>query len=129
MIKIYIKKQSNYPIRAATVKRQLRVFLEKEGLVSDFSVSISFVGEEVMKDISRKHLGEEDSIHSVLSFTESETRGEFKYPKDLLTPLGEIVVCYPEAAREANDEGKLIDEKVIELVKHGAEHLLGKHHD
>ncbi len=129
MISVYVKKQSNYPVNATTIKRELRTFLESKGLVSNFSVSISIIGEKAMKNVSKKFLREKDTVHNVLSFPESEVRGDFEYPSSLPLPLGEIIVCYPEALEEAKKEGKLIDAKVNELVKHGALHLLGEHHN
>jgi rRNA maturation RNase YbeY len=128
MIHVYVKKQSNHPVKVTVVKKTLREFLQKQGLVSDFSVNVSFVGEKAMKDVSKNFLGERDSLHSVLSFPESEVRGNFEYPSKLPLPLGEIVICYTEAVEEAKNEGKLIDTKIIELIKHGATHLLGEHH-
>lgn len=128
MIKVFIKKQGAYAINVSLVKRELKSFLEGKGLVSDFTVFVSFVGEKAMQDLAKKYLGE-NSVHNVLSFPENELRGEFAYPKDQTLPLGEIVVCYPKIVEEANQEGKLIDNKALELVKHGALHLLGEHHE
>ena len=129
MIKILVKKQSNYPVNSSAVKKELNAFLIEKGLVSDFTVSVSFVGEKAMRDIAKKFLGEKNSIHNVLSFPEAEVKGEFAYPSSVSLPLGEIVVCFPKVVEEANKEGKLIDLKVTELVKHGALHLLGEHHE
>jgi len=42
--------------------------------------------------------------------------------------LGDIVVSYPQAVKEATEENKLVDDKIVELVLHGLEHLLGNHH-
>ena len=127
MIKIFVKKQGNFAVNVSKVKKELTSFLESKGLVSDFSVTVAIVGEKVMKDISVKFLGDA-SVHNVLSFTESEVKGEFLYPKDETLPLGEIILCYPKIVEEANKEGKLIDTKALELVKHAALHLLGEHH-
>src|SRR3990172_9546428 len=121
MIRVYVKKQSKFAVNAPMIKKELTNFLEGK-------VFVSFVGEKVMKSIASKYLGE-SSVHNVLSFPESELRGEFKYPKNETSTLGEIVICYPEILKEANDEGKLIDNKAIELVKHGALHLMGEHHE
>lgn len=129
MIYVNVKKQSNYPVKISTIKKELREFLEKKGLVSDFSVNVSIVGENAMADMAKKFLGENNSLHNVLSFPESEVRGDFEYPANTPLPLGEIVICYPKAVEEANKEGVLIEEKIIDLVKHGAGHLLGEHHD
>lgn len=129
MIKIYVKKQSNYPVDTPQLKKTLRQFLEKEGIVSDSLVNIWIVGRQKMLEIAEEYLDEEDVIHNVLSFPASETTGDFVYPPEEYLYLGEIIVCYPKAFEEAKEEEKRIDEKVQELVNHGALHLMGKHHD
>ena len=128
MIKIYVKKQSNYPVKATVLKDKLRRFLEQKGIVSDSVVNISLVSEKKMLQLSYKFLNEKDKLHNVLSFPGSETKREFVYPDDVIQ-LGEIVVCYPVAFEEAKKGGILIEDKVYELVEHGARHLLGEHHD
>jgi len=77
------------------------------------------LGAEYLKD---------GKLHNVLSFTPSEVKTDFAYPPDSLIHLGEIIVCYPAALVEAKKENKLIDEKVYELIEHGALHLMGMHH-
>jgi probable rRNA maturation factor len=129
MIKVNVKKQSSYPIKATVLKNELKKFLEKRGLVSDFTVNVSVVGRKAMSDMSKKFLGENNSLHTVLSFPESEMRGDFEYPPKTDLSLGEIVICYPEVVEEAKEEGKLLEPKIIELIKHGAKHLLGEHHE
>lgn len=128
MIKIYVKKQGNYPVSAPKIKKHLKLLLEKKGIVSDSLVNVSFVGEEKMRKLAKKYL-RESSIHNVLSFPEAEVRGEFVYPQDNIIRLGEIVICYKKVVEEAKKEGKLIDKLVLELVEHAALHLLGEHHD
>ncbi len=129
MIKIYVKKQSNYPVDTTELKKSLRFFLEQEGIVSDSVVNIWIVGKEKMLELAKEYLNEENVLHNVLSFPASETTKEFVYPPDDQLYLGEIIICYPKVFQEAQLEEKRIDEKVQELVKHGALHLLGKHHD
>ena len=128
MIKIYVKKQSNYPVDTPALKRSLRSFLESEGIVSDSLVNIWIVGRKKMLSMAEEYLDEKNVLHNVLSFPASETKEDFVYPPGYLY-LGEIVVCYPKAFEEAKEEEKRIDEKVQELVNHGALHLLGKHHN
>ena len=127
MIKVYVKKQTNYPIKATEIKSNLASFFKKSGIVSDSVVSVALVGEKKMLDIGRKYL-KDNMMHNVLSFTSDEVKGEFVYPPDEKINLGEIIVCYPIAVEEAKAEGKRIDDKVHELVEHGAEHLMGIHH-
>jgi len=129
MIKVYVTKQSHYPISAPKIKKSLSEFFKKEGIVSDAQVSVAIVGEAKMKELAKKYLKEKGVVHDVLSFTESEVGKGFLYPADDTIHLGEIILCYPKIIEEAKEEGKRIDVKTQELVEHSALHLLGKHHE
>ena len=129
MIKVLVKKQSNYPVKAVEVKAMLREFFEKKGISSDAEVSIAFVGKAKMLAIAEEYLNETDKPpHNVLSFVPSEVKDKFIEPPDGIIHLGEIIVCFPVAFEEAKNERRFINEKIYELVEHGALHLLGEHH-
>lgn len=136
MIKVNVKKQSNYPISSTKIRNNLKNFLAGHGIVSDAEVSVVLVGEKKMLEIGKKYL-KDGSLHNVLSFTADEVDSKFVlgeaanfvYPPDGVIRLGEIIVCYPKAFEEAKNENKLIEEKIMELIEHGALHLLGIHHD
>lgn len=127
MIKVSISKQSNYPVSSPWLKKHLRAFLKEKGIVSDAEVSVALVGNEKMLDIAKEYM-KDDKVHNVLSFPAKESKRKFIYPPNGKIKLGEIIVCYPEAVQEAKKEGKLIDNKVLELIKHAATHLMGIHH-
>lgn len=130
MIKVNVKKQSNYPIDTPLLKKRLSEFLEEKGIVSDTEVSVAVVGEKKMKNLAKTYLKEDPpTVHNVLSFPYVESKDKFIFPPDEKIRLGEIVLCYPKLEEEAKEEKKLIDKKAEELVKHGALHLLGVHHD
>ena len=129
MITVHVKKQSNYPVSTPSVKKSLQKFLSDKGIVSDAQVNVAIVGETRMVSLAEKYLDEKGIVHNVLSFPASEVKSEFVNPPDDAIHLGEIIVCFPKARDEANQEGVLIDEKVIQLVNHGALHLLGIHHE
>ncbi len=128
MVRVLVSKQSNYPVKALPIKKKLANFFIKSGIVSDAEVSIAIVGEKKMMEIGRKYL-KDGKLHNVLSFTPAETKGNFVYPPGGSIQLGEIIVCYQEALREAKEENILIDERVYALIEHGAMHLLGIHHE
>jgi len=128
MITVTVSKQSNFPVKSSLVKKRLREFLTKKGLVSDCLVSVAVVGEKEMLKLGKKYL-HDPNLHNVLSFSQSEAERDFKYPPAGKIYLGEIVICYPKVLEEAKLEGKLIDQKAYELVEHGALHLLGFHHE
>ncbi len=128
MIKVNVNKQSSYPVSAPKLKNRLRKFFEGRGIVSDAEVSVAIVGETKMMEVGKRYLKDRE-LHNVLSFTPDEIKGQFIDPPDGIIHLGEIIVCYPKAFDEAKMEGKSIEEKVYELVEHGALHLLGVHHE
>lgn len=126
MIKVFVTKQSNYPVNAVNIKKKLAAFFTKQGIVSSAEVSVAIVGEAKMMNVGAKYL-KDKKLHNVLSFTPTEVK-DFVYPPDGTLHLGEIIVCYPLAVREAGEENVLTDERVYELIEHGALHLLGIHH-
>lgn len=128
MIKVNIYKQGNYPVSALTIRKKLSDFFTKQGIVSDAQVEVDIVGEKKMMSIGRKYL-RDGKLHNVLSFTPDETKEKFVMPPDNKIHLGEIIVCYPVAFGEATKEGRRIEDKVCELIEHGAYHLLGIHHE
>jgi probable rRNA maturation factor len=129
MIKVNVKKQSNFPVSSTKIKKNLKNFLASHGIVSDAEISVALVGENKMLEVGKKYLQDDKSLHNVLSFTADEVDSKFVYPPDGVIRLGEIIVCYPKAFEEAKKESKLIEEKIMELIEHGALHLLGIHHD
>ena len=43
--------------------------------------------------------------------------------------MGEIVISYPTAARQAEEAGHTVDEELAHLLVHGILHLLGYDHE
>lgn len=127
MISVLVKKQSNYPINTKNIKKHLTTLLEQRGVVSDAEVSVALVGRKKMLDLSKQYLNDE-KMHNVLSFPSDEVKETFVFPPNETIHLGEIVVCYPLAVEEAKKEQKLVEDKVLDLIEHGALHLLGVHH-
>lgn len=128
MVKVYVTKAGQYSIKTPKIKAFLRSFFKREGIVSTAFVSVAIVSEKKMQQLGRKYYPNDNKTHNVFSFVENES-GEFKSPTEAGINLGEIVVCYPIAVKEAISEGKLIDKKILELIEHAGEHLLGRHHE
>ncbi len=127
MITVLFTKQSNYPVSSPKIKKVLKDFLIKNGIVSDAELSLALVGEKKMLEVGKKYL-KDKKLHNVLSFTVEEKEKNFVYPPGKIY-LGEIIVCYPLVVEEAKTENKRIEDKMIELVEHGTLHLLGVHHE
>ncbi len=128
MIEVLVSKQANYPVSTPKIKKHLREVFTRGGIVSEATVDVSLVGEKEMLSLGKKYL-RDNKLHNVFSFVPDEIKSGFVYPPDGRIQLGEIIICYPKALAEAKEEGVLIETKVLELVEHGAQHLLGHHHN
>ena len=86
-----------------------------------------------MRELHTQYM-QDPTITDVLSFPQYDpTQLDKNFPllvvNDPITVLGDIVVCFPEAVREARKLGKMVDDQICFLVEHGMLHLLGFHHD
>lgn len=140
MYRILVTRQSRYPADTKRLKEAVKAVLQEHN-VKEAEVSIALVGVRKIRELSRKHLGEDERhpLHEVLSFPSSPNGGplgtspsgagqdEFVQGGGLLQ-LGDIVVCYPEARRMAMKRNRFVDDILQELVEHSTLHLLGIHH-
>ncbi|MEK7188376.1 MAG: rRNA maturation RNase YbeY [Patescibacteria group bacterium] len=128
MIWVSFYKQSNYPVDSKLIKGKVIEVLKKNGLTSDYEVSLAIVGEKLMDKLVKKYFNDNAS-HAVLSFPTSEIKGRFIFPPGSKNYLGEIIISFNQARDSANKTNRRIDEIVSDLAIHGAMHLIGIHHD
>ncbi len=139
MVRVLIAADSKYPINRPKITHAVEAVLRERGISSDVEVSVLVCGARKSRDLAKKYLSD-DSAHDVLSFPLADEGSSKAYPtgrhtvdfttrEDGVLVLGDIVVCYPLAQEEANQDNVLVDTKVGELVSHGMLHLLGVHHD
>lgn len=122
MISVLITSESRYLISREKIRQAIKNLLVSERL-DDVEVSVSIVGARKIHELNIKWR-QIDKETDVLSFPLEEARditGTLR--------LGDIVVCYPVAIKQAQAENKLVDDKINELVEHGLRHLLGQHHE
>lgn len=119
MISVLITSGSRYPFGRRAVRQKTKSFLKKSGL-DDVEISLYVVGARKSQTLNKQYRALDEPA-SVLSFPLDEPRG----PDDILR-LGDIVVCYPMARKQAALEKKMVDEVVWELVEHGLRNLISK---
>jgi probable rRNA maturation factor len=88
-------------------------------------VGVVITGDEEILALNREYAGE-DHATDVLSFSLRE--GEEFVSPDEVNRLGEVVVSYETAQRQAKDGGHEVDEEIAHLLVHGVLHLLGYDH-
>ncbi len=130
MISVLFQTESHFPVKKSVVTEAIIQALLGR-VTSAAEVSVTVVGDRRMRELNAGYR-KKDYTTDVLSFPQhdaSQPMQPFVDAPDGVMRLGDIVVSYPEAVREATEENKLVDEKIVELVLHGLEHLLGNHHE
>jgi len=94
--------------------------LEKKGI--KLGVNITLIDEAGIRELNRNFLGR-DRVTDVLAFPLCSD--DFALPSRSHALLGEIVICYPQAVRQAVEYGQPVDRELALLVIHGILHLLG----
>lgn len=101
------------------IRRAVRAVIDAEGARDDAEVSIVIVDDDEM---TRMHAAyrDERGTTDVLSFP-------FEAPAvaEESAYLGDVVICYPQAKRQAEEEGHAPHDELDLLTVHGMLHLLG----
>ena len=126
MVGIEFSADSRYKINRKKIKLAVERVLEEQRISENVQVSISVVGERKIRDLEKQYFGE-DKVTDVLSFAQNE--GKMLDTSESVWHLGDVVVCYPQAKRQAIKLNRLLDDEVEFLVCHGVLHLLGIHHE
>ncbi len=129
MISVLFQTESHFPVKKSVVTDAIANALAGR-LKSPAEVSVTIMGDRRMRELNNTYR-KLDATTDVLSFPQhdpSQPAAPFVEMPDGIIRLGDIVVSYPEAVTQAREENKLVDDKIVELVLHGLEHLLGNHH-
>lgn len=117
MIEIGISSRFSYPFDKKLLRRRVKKFLQEKG-VGEVELSIAMVGERKMRQLNQD-FRDKNIVSDVLAFPQNERAVE---GGALL--LGDIVVCYPRAQKEAIVLQETIDEAIWDFVEHGLERLV-----
>jgi len=105
-------------------------------------VGLVIADDDTVRDLNKRYRGLDENT-DVLSFSPSH-RGEYYGPDKPLsssddditfvlppgqeTPLGEIIISYPQTTRQAAEAGHSAEREMALLIAHGLLHLLGHDH-
>ena len=119
-------------VSEAWLESVARRVLEAEG-VGAAELSVTVTDDETVRSLNREYAGE-DAVTDVLSFSQREGE-EFAAPPGGVPALGEVIIAYPQALRQAQDRplrqgsGRaVVSVEVARLLIHGILHLLGYDH-
>jgi probable rRNA maturation factor len=123
---LLIRNFTKYNIRKKDLEFAARLVLSEEHFKRDTEISLVFTGEKRIKALNKKYRGI-DRVTDVLSF-EGENDDGFVDPKNDISYLGEIFICYYKAKKQAYQKGQSVQKEIDHLLIHGILHLLGYDH-
>jgi len=110
--------------------------LESEG-IDGSSLSVLITDDVTVRELNRTYRGYDETT-DVLSFglsdlsklaTDDEERGPlFVLPPDEAVQLGEVIISFPAAERQAVEHNRSTDHELAHLLIHGVLHILGHDH-
>jgi len=116
-------------VRAAWLRAIARRVLAAEGVAGPAHLGIVVSDDETVRGLNQRFLGLDEPT-DVLSFGLAGTgEAPFALPPEEAASLGEIVIAYPTALRQAEEAGQAVEAEVARLLVHGLLHLLGHDHE
>ena len=125
VVRVSIAEPFASSVTEARLEGVARRVLEAEG-VGAAELSVTVTDDETVRSLNREYAGE-DAVTDVLSFSQREGE-EFAAPPGGAPLLGEVIIAYPQALRQARERGKSQEAEVARLLVHGILHLLGYDH-
>ena len=113
-------------VEQAALIRLAQRALAAEGVPVSAVLSVVVTDDDSVRELNRRYRSA-DAPTDVLSFGMKEADG-FVTPPGSAAQLGEIVISYPTAARQAAEAGHRVDQELAHLLVHGLLHLLGYDH-
>jgi len=120
---VHIKRRRGLAAIDGGLLRRRAVHLLQLLDLPDSELSILLTGDEEMTDLNREYLGR-DRTTDVLAFSQMEGVGADLHRRI----LGDVVICVPQAERQAARFGGDLMDEVIVLLVHGVLHLIGYEH-
>jgi probable rRNA maturation factor len=132
-INISIKRNMAIAVEKSWLERVALMVLEVEGIGSSTEMGLLITDNRTVQRLNRIYRGENEST-DVLSFqmapdTKEDYEPSFISAPDGIRHLGEVVISYPQAMKQAQERGHGVARELALLVIHGTLHLLGYDHE
>lgn len=125
-VALHVKPAFASEVRRQTLTELARRILRAEAVPTPVELSIVITDDRTVRELNRRFRGLDEPT-DVLSFDLADD-GSFTAPPGSARQLGEIVISYPTAGRQAEAAGRAVAEELAHLVVHGLLHLLGYDH-
>ncbi len=131
-ISIQIEKPFDGLVSRIRLKEAVTLALSHAGINKAVELGLVIASDETVHNLNRKYRGV-DRTTDVLAFALAEADDKiakpFAVPPDKIIHLGEVIISYPQARRQAEEQKHSIERELALLVAHGVLHLLGYDHE
>jgi len=110
------------PVPLEWLERAAVAVLEREDFRADLAMTLLVTGDEAIQALNREYL-DNDAVTDVLSFPAREDD-----PESGELYLGDVVISFLQAQRQADAGGNSVEAELQLLVVHGVLHLCGYDH-
>jgi probable rRNA maturation factor len=113
------------------LRQAVKLTLIHIGLSSPVELGLVIAGDDTVHELNRNYRNV-DSPTDVIAFALSEQGAKhepFIAPPDHVIHLGEVIISYPQAKRQAEEQRHSLERELALLVAHGVLHLLGYDHE
>ncbi len=123
MISVTIHKPFVKLIDKNEIKTTVKMVLSEMQIDPSKAINVVIGDDQLLQELNLAYLGN-DRPTDVLSFEATEIDPASGEPN-----LGDILISYPTAERQANQAGHPVVNEIILLLTHGLLHLVGFDHD
>jgi len=132
-INISIKRNMHLPVEKNWLEKIARRVLEAEKIASSAEMGLLITDSKTIQKLNRIYRGE-DKPTDVLAFemtsdVDKEPELPFVSAPNGIKHLGEVVISYPQAEKQAQEQGHGVTRELALLIVHGILHLLGYDHE
>ena len=130
-VEIFVEEKFRGLVDEGWARRIAQTVLKAEGMAPPYEVSLVFTDSDTVKQLNRDYRGVDEPT-DVLAFYMLPQKGadsSFALPPDGVTRLGEVIISYPQAIKQAKEQGHSTERELALLIVHGILHLLGYDHE
>lgn len=126
IVNLHIDPEYAHQIAGEKLSRAVQAVLQRHEQPTTSEVTLVLTSDRGIQELNKQFRGI-DRPTDVLAFSAREGPA-FIVPEGLTNYLGDIIISYPTAAAQAEEQGHPIEEELLLLTVHGCLHLLGYDH-
>ena len=130
-IEVSIEEEFRGVVDGGWLKKIVRQILKAEGVAPPYELSLVFTDSATVQRLNRDYRGVDEPTDVLAFYMLPQKRADssFALPPDGVTRLGEVIISYPQAVKQAKEQGHSPQRELALLVTHGILHLLGYDHE